>query len=164
MGKESIEGRDIEQRTPLHLAALTNGLACIHELILRHANIEARDKWQKTPLHYAASESQYMERAASDPAAAIKELIKAHADIEAQDVNQRTPLHYAAEYGGSYVLWHLLRPVQRLKLETINKVRPYILLLLRDIHLLSKHSLEPMQILKLETNGNKPPCIMLLTT
>ncbi|XP_077297906.1 uncharacterized protein LOC143919454 [Arctopsyche grandis] len=76
---------DVNHRTPLHWAVLTNELEEISKLLIRNgADLNAADKFDCTPLHYAVEKSKYN---------LTKMLIQRGAEINARDKLGRTALH-----------------------------------------------------------------------
>ncbi|XP_077297918.1 uncharacterized protein LOC143919459 [Arctopsyche grandis] len=76
---------DVNLRTPLHCAVLTNDLEEIAKLLIRNgADLNAADNFGCTPLHYAVEKSKYY---------FAEMLIEEGADINARDKLGRTALH-----------------------------------------------------------------------
>ena len=87
----NTEARNIDGKTPIHLAVQFNGkLAAVQTLLDAGADIEVSDQSGWTPLHMAAIFNE-------DPAV-VRALLDAHANPEARDVLGNTPLNQAIEY------------------------------------------------------------------
>jgi ankyrin repeat protein len=82
----SIEARDSNGFTALHLSAFQVDSMMTDLLISAGANVSARDNYGNTPLHIAAS---------LDRISPLKSLVDAGADITAKDAEGRTPLEVA---------------------------------------------------------------------
>ena len=81
------EVKDVNLRTPLHLASSNDKALIVKFLLNEHkANIEAPDYKNKTPLHLSC------ENGCDD---AVHELLMHNANIEAEDSEKKTPLFYA---------------------------------------------------------------------
>jgi ankyrin repeat protein len=55
----SVNSRDYDQRTPLHIAASEGFLDIVQYLISKDADMDATDKWGNTPLHNAGSRAHH---------------------------------------------------------------------------------------------------------
>lgn len=96
----SLDFRDYNQYTPLHIAAQSGKIKVIDALIDAKADTEARQtNLQWTSLHYA-SYYGYIE--------AVKALILGKADIEARTDIKNTPLFLAASNGGTKIVNELI--------------------------------------------------------
>lgn len=88
-----IECRDEHERTPLHLAAMSDYPAVVKLLLDRGADVNARNRTDFTPLHYAADDLGL-----GDPriaAEVVKLLLDGGADVNAKCYDGRAPLHWA---------------------------------------------------------------------
>ncbi len=79
---------DLQDITPLHLAAETNSIDIARLLIDSGADIEAKDNDGLTPMHWAAE---------TNSLDLVRLLIDRGADIEAKDNDGLTPMHLAGE-------------------------------------------------------------------
>lgn len=85
-----VSSKDINGRTPLHLAAQENRKEIANLLVARRAEVDATDKDGSTPLHLAVQQGN-ME---------IAELLLVNkAKVNAKDNSGRTPLTYALNFG-----------------------------------------------------------------
>lgn len=81
-----ITTRDIEGRTPLHLAAFFGYARSVSMLLKQQADFDARDNCQRTPGHWPAFKG-HLE--------IIKLLVESGADVNARDTEGRTWLRMA---------------------------------------------------------------------
>lgn len=88
--RTNVNLRNLDQETPLMLAALRGHARIVQALIARDADIN-HPGW--TPLHYAASGTTEFQ------AEIIRILLEVHAYIDATSPNGTTPLMMAARYG-----------------------------------------------------------------
>lgn len=91
-----VETRNLDDESPLMIAALKGHAAMVRRLITRDADVN-KPGW--TPLHYAAS-GGHVE--------VIRILLDAHAYIDAESPNGTTPLMMAARYGSDEAAFALL--------------------------------------------------------
>ncbi len=91
--------RDIEGRTPLHLAAFFGYADTVHKLLEQQADINARDNNQRTPGHWSAYKGHIE---------VIKMLMESGADVNARDTEGRTLLRMAV-IGRQVAIQELLR-------------------------------------------------------
>ena len=87
-----IEAKDVNNQTPLHLAALSNSIETAKLLLESGAEIEARDVNNRTPLDVAARKN-------SAETAIL--LLERGEEIEARNVNNQTALR------NDYEFWRL---------------------------------------------------------
>lgn len=59
LGREDIEARDFQGRTPLHIAVLSGHDAIVSLLLRNGADVNARDQWGITPLRRAELLTEY---------------------------------------------------------------------------------------------------------
>jgi len=85
-----IAARDVNGRTPLHVASTWSRIETIRALVDSGAHIEARDVNGRTPLHMAAL---------SGTLETVRMLLEAGAHIEAPDSDGLTPLYLASASG-----------------------------------------------------------------
>lgn len=95
-----VEARNLQDESPLMMAALRGHVEAVRTLIARDADVN-KTGW--TPLHYAASGTQPQQ------AQIIALLLENHAYIDAASPNGTTPLMMAAHYGTSEAVQLLLR-------------------------------------------------------
>ncbi|HDR8994476.1 TPA: ankyrin repeat domain-containing protein [Burkholderia vietnamiensis] len=89
----SIEARDGDGRTPLHLAAQKEDRDLVERLIDRGADVNARGKKGETPLHEASSRRQ------GERNGPLEALIQAGAHLDAVNLHGQTALHKACVIG-----------------------------------------------------------------
>ncbi len=82
-----LAARDLDGRTPLHLAVRDRLPSLAASLIAQGADVNARDTQGVTPLHLAVE---------ADLPELVTGLVGAGADPRSADNHQRTPLHWAA--------------------------------------------------------------------
>ncbi|EFX90080.1 hypothetical protein DAPPUDRAFT_94321 [Daphnia pulex] len=87
--KAQINTKDALGRTPLHLAALSQSVDSVKELLENGAEIDNCDEMKETPLHGAVVKC----RQSTD---VVKLLISKGANVNAKDQFGQTPLHIAA--------------------------------------------------------------------
>jgi cytohesin len=87
--KAQINTKDALGRTPLHLAALSQSVDSVKELLENGAEIDNCDEMKETPLHGAVVKC----RQSTD---VVKLLIFKGANVNAKDQFGQTPLHIAA--------------------------------------------------------------------
>ena len=94
-------GKDIDQWTPLHMAAIKGHFEIAKLLIQNGADIDAKSEYHKeTPLHFAVLYGY----------SKIAELLLQNgADVDAQDNRKNTPLHEAAIEGYPEIVEVLLK-------------------------------------------------------
>ena len=80
----AVNALDVENKTPLHLAAEHFALACLEILIANGAEVNRMDASGKTALHFAAE--------VGNPDC-VEILVKAGADVNLIDNSGNTPLH-----------------------------------------------------------------------
>jgi ankyrin repeat protein len=88
----SIESKDENGSTPLHIACIRNQVAVANFLIDQGANVNARNKWGQTPLHWANG-------VFGQDYDLIKRLIAKGADVNAQGNRGESVLQWAAGQG-----------------------------------------------------------------
>ncbi|KIL86203.1 hypothetical protein FAVG1_10600 [Fusarium avenaceum] len=93
----SIETKDLQDRTALHLATLTKHLETITELARYEANLDARYR----PLWSGGEVTALIWAAKAHETRVIHTLIEAGADVRGKDQALWTPLHHASR--GGYV-------------------------------------------------------------
>lgn len=93
------ESRNLNDESPLMLAAIRGHLELVRQLIDRDADVN-KPGW--TPLHYAVTGDQ------ADQLAIVRLLLENHAFIDAQSPNGTTPLMMAATYGSGGAVQLLL--------------------------------------------------------
>lgn len=89
----TVDMRDDDNQTALHIATKYRNYHCIKELIKQGADIEALNSLQNTPLHKTALYGNYC---------CTKKLIQAGADVNAQNFVGWTPLHFAIAHNNGY--------------------------------------------------------------
>ncbi len=87
---ESLDARDDQGRTPIHLAALHGTPAVVAALGEAGADPDAADGQGRTPLHLVA--------VFGDDPAIVTALVRAGASLDAQDARGRTPLEFAETF------------------------------------------------------------------
>jgi ankyrin repeat protein len=87
----SVDERDGQGRTPLHVAAREGRLFVAMVLVGHHADLNARDDRRQTPLHAAA---QGTERE-GERFQIVKMLIAKGADPRLRDASEKQPVDYA---------------------------------------------------------------------
>ena len=85
-----VNSKDLNNRTPLHFAAMTGNQQIAEYLISKGAVLDPKNSDGRTPLHFASS-NQHKEL--------VEYLIYIGADLEAKDIYDTTPLG-SAVYGG----------------------------------------------------------------
>lgn len=101
---------DVNQSTPLHLAATSQNEMIMRTLILAGARVSERDAIQKTPLHVAAERGNLI---------AITALLQNNTDYDAIDGEGNNALHIAVRKGYLSVVRELLTE-SRIDAEAIN--------------------------------------------
>ncbi len=91
-----VDVRNLDDETPLMMAALKGQVAMVRRLLAREADVN-KPGW--TPLHYAATGGNVE---------VIRLLLDAHAYIDAESPNGTTPLMMAARYGSEEAVKLLL--------------------------------------------------------
>jgi ankyrin repeat protein len=81
-----ITTRDLDGRTPLHLAAFYGYVTTVSKMLLQQADVNARDNAQRTPGHWSAFKG-HLE--------VIKMLMASGVDLNARDTEGRTMLRMA---------------------------------------------------------------------
>lgn len=84
--KESLEAKDKDGNTGLHVAAQLDNVEAVNLLLKAGADVKAKNEQGRTPLHVAAEKSVN----------SITPLLDGKADIEAKDKDGARPLHIAA--------------------------------------------------------------------
>jgi hypothetical protein len=84
--KESLESKDKDGNTGLHVAAQLDSIEAVNLLLKAGADVKAKNEQGRTPLHVAAEKSVN----------SITPLLDGKADIEAKDKDGARPLHIAA--------------------------------------------------------------------
>ncbi len=82
-----VDVRNLDDETPLMMAALKGHVALVRQLLARKADVN-KTGW--TPLHYAATGGNVE---------VVRLLLDAHAYIDAESPNGTTPLMMASRYG-----------------------------------------------------------------
>jgi ankyrin repeat protein len=114
----SLEARDEQERTPLHVAAYAGQAEAVKALVEAGATLEAQDENELTPMHLAAMSSHVK---------AIKALVTAGASLEARggsDYSMMTPLHVAAWHGRPEAIEALLQAGASLEARDKDKKTP----------------------------------------
>jgi ankyrin repeat protein/mono/diheme cytochrome c family protein len=93
----SVDQRDADGNTPLHLAALRENAAAVAALLERGANADATNRARATPLHYGAG---------SEPI--VRALLKYGANPNAVSAAGMSPLLAAALHASSHAVVRLL--------------------------------------------------------
>ncbi|XP_058971642.1 transient receptor potential cation channel subfamily A member 1 isoform X2 [Pocillopora verrucosa] len=104
-GKRTVNGNDVYERTPLHLAAQQGHDELVEFFLKRGAKIDS-DVHGQTPLHYAALQGS--KRSAELILASKPE------SLNVTDKNQNTALHMAAKGGHAEILKYLLSKSEQL--------------------------------------------------
>jgi cytohesin len=107
-----VEVKDKDQRTPLHLAVISNNTRMVEFLLSHGGNAETYDKDQRTPLLDAVSKGRHN--------SIVKELLKHGADVNARDEKQKTPLHLAALSGDLNTIKEILEVKPDVTLQDVN--------------------------------------------
>ena len=87
---ESLEAKDDQGRTPMHVAALHGTAVAVAALAEAGADPDATDGKGRTPLHLVAV-------LGTDPEI-VAALVRAGADLDAPDAKGRTPLEFAEKF------------------------------------------------------------------
>ena len=95
---------DLDERTPLHLAA-THDARVVQRLLADHAKVDARDRFGRTPLHLAVDQRRFQDQQAP----IVSALLTAGADPNAADLTGLTPMHAAAASLDQEIIKLLLR-------------------------------------------------------
>lgn len=90
---------DENDRTGLHIAAITGNLQIFALLVKAGAHLDAQDPLGNTPLHYAAAGNQIE---------MVRLMLALHAQIDPQNKQGLTPLMMAAAHGNVEVVQTLL--------------------------------------------------------
>ncbi|XP_043064447.1 rabankyrin-5 isoform X2 [Drosophila ficusphila] len=90
---------DVNQSTPLHLAAASHNEMITRNLILAGARMNERDAVQKLPLHIAIERGNL---------SAVSALIQNGADYDAKDAEGNNALHIAVRCGQFFIVRELL--------------------------------------------------------
>ncbi|XP_050746200.1 rabankyrin-5 isoform X2 [Drosophila biarmipes] len=90
---------DVNQSTPLHLAAASHNEMITRNLILAGARMNERDAVQKLPLHIAIERGNLP---------AVSALIQNNADFDATDADGNNALHIAVRYSQLFIVRELL--------------------------------------------------------
>ena len=98
---ESLEAKNDQGRTPMHLAALHGTAAAVAALAEVRADPNALDGKGRTPLHLVAVFG-------TDPEI-VAALVRAGADLDAQDAKGRTPLEFAEKFSETPAIVAALR-------------------------------------------------------
>ncbi|XP_011188184.2 rabankyrin-5 isoform X1 [Zeugodacus cucurbitae] len=101
---------DVNQSTPLHLAASSRNEMIMRTLILAGARVSERDATQKTPLHISAERGNL---------AALSALLQNNADYDAVDGDGNNALHVAVRGGYLSIVRELLTE-SRIDAEAVN--------------------------------------------
>ncbi|CAD5115454.1 DgyrCDS4426 [Dimorphilus gyrociliatus] len=107
-----VDIQDSGGRTPLHIASERGHLSNVEKLIECGANVNIIDSSLNSPLHYAA-------RARTGDI--TQYLINKGAKIEVENISKRTPLHEAADYGRFSSARDILRNVEELDSDYVNR-------------------------------------------
>jgi ankyrin repeat protein len=95
----SVDVKDPEGNTSLHLAALNCYLLVVRILLRANASISATNLQENTPLHYAAT---------SGSKEILSALLQANAHVEAKNSSGSTPLHLASLFNNQTAVDMLL--------------------------------------------------------
>lgn len=106
----NLRVHDVNQATPLHLAASSRKEMIMRTLILAGARVNEADATQKTPLHVSAERGNL---------AAISALLQNNADFDAVDSDGNNALHVAVRGGYLSIVRELLTE-SRINAETLN--------------------------------------------
>ena len=79
--------KDMDGKSPLHVAAKIGNTGVAHALLVHDALVQTTDNFGVTPLHIAATNEVAML------------FVRSGAHVTARDVNGKGPLHYAAKDG-----------------------------------------------------------------
>jgi ankyrin repeat protein len=98
----SVNCRNEEGRSPLHLSVYNDWDRISHFLIDMGAELNAKGKFGGTPLHMAAFKGNL---------AIVQLMLKKGADLRAKDSNGNLPIHLAAMYGWADIVELFVRTV-----------------------------------------------------
>ncbi|KID91246.1 ankyrin repeat protein [Metarhizium guizhouense ARSEF 977] len=97
--RAETEARNENNRTALHLAAMTRSFGVIEKLLRAGANMEAECSQKYRPLHYACKDVEYSEASL---------LLNFGADFNAKTSTGETPLHLATKAGSKATVCKLI--------------------------------------------------------
>ena len=98
----SVNCRNEENRTPLHLSVYSDWDRISYFLIDMGADLNAKGKYGGTPLHMAAFKGNL---------AIVQLMLKKGGDLRAKDSNGNLPIHLAAMYGWTDIVEAFVRAV-----------------------------------------------------
>ena len=143
--KASLEAKDNDGRTPLHLASRAGKIEVVKLLVERKADLDSKDNFGYTPLSLASIQHRIkvvkflVERKADLDAKdetplswaskkghteVVKFLVEKKASLEAKEEDGRTPLHLASEKGHTEVVKFLVENKADLEAKNINDRTP----------------------------------------
>ncbi|CAF3321710.1 unnamed protein product [Rotaria socialis] len=95
-----VDVRNEDKFTPLHWAAHSGSLECMHWLLWQAADVDATTPKGWTPIHIASIRGHD---------ACVQSLLNNNANINTRDRRNQTCLHMACAHGNSFVVHTLLR-------------------------------------------------------